>query len=74
MSVNQMLAEALTLPAHVRGFIAEKLLESLDYEEDFQLSEEWLNEVRRRAREIDEGIVTTIPASQVFAELRQGFA
>jgi hypothetical protein len=74
MSVNQMLVEALAFPAHVRAFIAEKLLESLDYEEDFPVSGEWLTEMRQRAREIDEGVVTLIPADQVFVELRGRFA
>jgi putative addiction module component (TIGR02574 family) len=74
MSVNQVLNEVLAQPSHIRAFIAEKLLESLDHEEGFAVSEEWLAEVQRRAREIDDGLVKLIPAEQVFAELRRRFA
>lgn len=74
MSVNQMIVEALQLPSHVRAFLAEKLLESLDYDEEFSISDEWLAEVQKRSREIDEGVVTLISADQVFAELRGRFA
>jgi len=70
MSVKEIVSEALALPAATRAYLAEKLLQSLDYEEDFVVSAEWLDEARRRALEINDGIVQTIPAEQVFAELR----
>ena len=73
MSVKEIVSEALALPAATRAYLAEKLLQSLDYEEDFVVSAEWLDEARRRALEINDGIVQTIPAEQVFAELRNQF-
>lgn len=54
-----------------RAFLAEKLLESLDLDEDFAISGEWQEEIRRRCKELDEGKSQTLPAEGVFAELRQ---
>jgi putative addiction module component (TIGR02574 family) len=68
--------EALQLPREARALIAEKLLESLDFDEPFELSEEWRQEIARRCREIDQGEVELIPGEQVFKEaqvmLRRG--
>jgi len=52
----------------MRAFIAEKLLESLDFEEPFDLSSEWKEEISRRCRQIDEGQVQLTPGDKVFAE------
>ena len=71
--LNQTVTEVLTLPKHVRAYLADVLLESLDYEEDFQMSTEWMDEVQQRCREIDEDATILIPAQEVFAELRERF-
>jgi len=68
--MDQLVSEALLLPSSSRAFLAEKLLESLDFEEDFEISDEWKAEIARRIRELDNGTVTTVPAEQVFADLR----
>ena len=65
-STAQVLNEALHLPISARAFLAEKLLESLDTEPDFQISEEWHREIMHRCEEIDSGSVKTIPAETVF--------
>ena len=61
--------EALHLPREARALLAEKLLESLDREEAFLVSAEWMDEIHRRCREIDEGKVNLIPADEVLADL-----
>jgi putative addiction module component (TIGR02574 family) len=68
--MDQLVSEALLLPSSSRAFLAEKLLESLDFEEDFEISDEWKAEIARRIRELDNGTATTVPAEQVFADLR----
>ena len=60
--------QAIEFPSQVRAFIAEKLLESLDFEEPFDLSSEWKDEVSRRCRQIDEGQVQLTPGDRVFTE------
>ncbi len=34
----------------------------------------WLDEIQRRSRELDAGLVETIPADKVFADLRAKLA
>lgn len=69
--LDRMVEDALSLPRESRAFLAEKLLESLDYDEDFGISPEWLSEIRRRCREIDEGRAELVPAAEVFAEAKR---
>jgi len=65
------MAEALRLPRQSRALLAEQLLESLDFGEEFAVSREWLAEIKRRCDELDLGSVTPIPADQVFAQARR---
>ncbi len=67
-----IMKEALQLPREARALIAEKLLESLDLEEPFEISEQWQQEIARRCREIDEGLVELIPGDQVLKEAGEG--
>jgi putative addiction module component (TIGR02574 family) len=66
---ESLVANVLRLPRQERAFLAEKLLESLDEGETFEVSEAWHKEIRRRRRELDEGKVTAIPGDQVFDEI-----
>ncbi len=66
--VDQIVAEALRLPAPVRAFVAEKLIESLDTERDEGLSPAWREEVCKRCREIEDGLVELRHAEDVFAK------
>ena len=45
------------------------LWEELDGPPDPAVDAAWLEEVQRRSREIDEGLVESIPADKVFARL-----
>lgn len=65
---ENVIKQALQLPREARALIAEKLLESLDFEEPFDLSREWREEIVRRCREIDEGTVELIAGEDVLKE------
>jgi len=72
---ESIMREALELPREARALIAERLLESLDFEEPFELSEAWKQEIARRCREIEDGTVELVPAETVLekaAERLQG--
>jgi putative addiction module component (TIGR02574 family) len=45
------------------------LWEELDGSPDEAVDAAWLEEVQRRSRELDEGLVHAIPAEEVFARL-----
>jgi putative addiction module component (TIGR02574 family) len=65
---DKVIRDALKLPKEERAFVAEKLLESLDFEETFPLSSEWKAEVLRRCQELDEGRTELIPGDDVLRE------
>lgn len=69
LTTDRVIEEALHLPRESRAFLAEKLLESLDYGEEFDVSDLWRDEIRRRCREIDTGTVELVASDQVFDEL-----
>ena len=69
--IHELVDQALALSEASRAFLAEKLLESLDQDDDFAVSDEWREEIRRRCRDLDEGKSQTVPSDEVLAELRQ---
>jgi hypothetical protein len=66
--VDKIISEALQLPAQARAFVAEKLIDSLDAEPGDELSPAWREEVSKRCRQIDEGLVELRDAEDVFAK------
>jgi putative addiction module component (TIGR02574 family) len=66
---EKLISEVLHLPREVRAFLAEKLLESLDHNEEFEVSPEWKDEILRRCEELDKGKVSLIPGEAVFESL-----
>ena len=69
--VENVVKQALELPSQSRAFIAEKLLESLDYEEPFEISKEWKKEINRRCRQIDQDNKKLIAGDKVFKEAHE---
>jgi putative addiction module component (TIGR02574 family) len=72
--VKDIIDEALTLPANSRTYIAEVLLESLDFHEDFPVDDAWRTEIEKRCREIDAGKVDLIAGEEAMANLRDRFS
>lgn len=73
IEVKDIIKSAMSLPPNLRASVAEILLESLDFEEDFPVSNEWLNEINRRCREIDEGKVELIAGEEGLSLLRKKY-
>ncbi len=67
---KKILDEAMQLEPNARAFVAETLLESLDLDQDFAVSPEWLEEIRRRCADIDSGKTTLLDSALVLNELR----
>lgn len=65
---KKLIDDILNLPLQIRALLAEKILESLDIEDDFTISKEWKNEIERRCNEIDEGRAKLTNAEEVFAK------
>jgi hypothetical protein len=66
MTVEQILKEIASMPAPTRAFIAEKILEMLDFEEQINLSPEWMQLIKQRAEDIDVGLVQMVNADEVM--------
>jgi putative addiction module component (TIGR02574 family) len=70
-TLGELADEALALPSASRAFLAEKLLETLDGEDDVPVSKAWRKEIRRRCRSLDEGTTRSIPGDAAMADVRR---
>ncbi len=68
MTAETLLAEALEMPPHMRAFVVERLIESLDIGPEVELSGKWREVIAGRCREMDEGTVELRDADAVFAK------
>jgi putative addiction module component (TIGR02574 family) len=73
MSTEELLARALQLPRPERARVAEELLASLE-ETDEAVAAAWADELKRRAREVEDGTVAAIPWEAARAELKANLA
>ncbi len=71
---KKILEEAMHLEPSTRALIAETLLESLDFEEAFEMSQACRDEIQRGCEQIDRGEVELIDSDTVMAELRKKHA
>ncbi len=63
--------EALSLPSALRAWLAEKLVESLEYDIDGTLQTLWVAEAKKRRDEIRSGLVQPIPGEEALAQVRR---
>jgi putative addiction module component (TIGR02574 family) len=68
-----LLADVLRLPPEERAEVAHKLLLSLEESEEPRADAEWSEELERRAREVLDGSVKTVPWEQVEARIGARF-
>ena len=74
LAVQDIIQHALLLPSNARASLAEILLESLDFEEDFRIEPAWMAEIERRCRTIDEGQVELISGDHGLEQLQRKYA
>ncbi|MGK7924134.1 MAG: addiction module protein [Spirulina sp.] len=75
-TVDEIFTEALTLSNASRLLLVEKLVESLDCNEDRthideNLQKLWMEEAKKRIDEIRSGAVKPIPGEEALARVRQ---
>lgn len=71
MSGEQILKEAMALPAEEKAKLAEKLLSSLTGPEQQAIDAEWAEELEARIDAYERGEETARPADEAIAEIRQ---
>jgi putative addiction module component (TIGR02574 family) len=74
VDIENIVQDMLKLPPATRAYLAEMLLQGLDYEEDFSISEEWMNEIHRRCHEINEEQIQLVNAEDALARLQKKYS
>ena len=69
-SIEQLTEELLSLPNESRALLADKLVESLEFETDSAIQAVWSAEAKRRRDEVREGSVQPIPGEDALAQAR----
>ena len=72
-SYEELMNAALALPPEQRELLAEHLMESLDAEDQERIDALWAEEAERRYKEIEDGVVKTIPGEEVMNRLRSRY-
>ncbi|MBW4429692.1 MAG: addiction module protein [Nostoc desertorum CM1-VF14] len=70
-SIEQLMKEILSLPSASRALLADKLIESLEFDTDSTIQTTWIAEAKRRRDEIREGLVQPILGEEGLAQVRR---
>jgi putative addiction module component (TIGR02574 family) len=70
-SIDQLTKEILSLPSVLRALLAEKLVESLEFDTDPTIQAAWVTEAKRRRDEVRNDSITPIPGEEALAQVRQ---
>jgi len=68
---DNIMAEALSLPADMRLALIDRLLHSLNTPTQPDIDALWAEEAQRRIQQVASGQVKAIPGEQVFKEIRE---
>lgn len=69
MTLEEIRAEALSLPQESRAKLVESLMATLVESLDPEVEQAWFEEAERRRQQLLDGTVQGIPAEEVFARL-----
>ena len=70
-SIEPLTEEVLSLPSASRALLAEKLVESLEFDTDPTIQAAWTTEAKRRRDEVRSGAVQPIPGEEALAQVRR---
>lgn len=70
-SIEQLTEELLALPSVSRALLAEKLVESLEFDTDPTIQATWMTEAKKRRDQIRDGSVQPIPGEEALAQVRR---
>ncbi len=70
-SIEQLTEEILSLPSGSRALLADKLVESLEFDTDSAIQAVWLTEAKSRRDEIRDGSVQPISGEEALAQARR---
>lgn len=70
-SIEQLTEEILSLPNESRALLADKLVESLEFDTDSAIQAIWITEAKRRRDEVRDGSVQPIAGEEALAQVRR---
>ncbi len=70
-SIEQLTEELLSLPSTSRALLAEKLVESLEFDTDPEIQAAWTSEAKRRRDEVRDGSVKVIDGNEGLTQVNQ---
>lgn len=71
-SIEQLTEELLALPSVSRALLAEKLVESLEFDIDPTIQAAWITEAKKRRDQVlRDGSVQPIPGEEALAQVRR---
>ena len=70
-SIEQLTEEILSLPNVSRALLADKLVESLEFDTDSTIQAVWVTEAKRRRDEVRDGSVQPISGEEALAQVRR---
>ncbi|MBW4567532.1 MAG: addiction module protein [Tolypothrix carrinoi HA7290-LM1] len=70
-SIEQLTEEILSLPSASRALLAEKIVESLEFDTDPTIQAAWIDEAQKRRDEVRSKDVQPIPGEQALAQVRR---
>jgi putative addiction module component (TIGR02574 family) len=69
-NIEDLFAEAISLPVEKRTLLVDKLLQSLNPTPS-EIDDLWAEEAEKRVKALAEGSVKTIPGERVFSKIRE---
>lgn len=66
--------EVLSLPAHERIELIDRLIESLNLPRDPEIDHLWAEEGEKRFSDMENGSVAPIPGNKVFSTIKSAFS
>jgi hypothetical protein len=69
-TIEQLAAQAMSLPSEARARLADLLVESLEGDDLGQTEQLWLTEAKRRRDEVRTGRIKTISGDEALREVR----
>ena len=73
MNIETVANQALKLNVNARAYLAQVLLESLDYEEEIIVSSQWREEIKKRCQEIKSSPEILIDGKSFLSALKEQY-
>lgn len=70
-SLEQLTEEILSLPSASRALLADRIVESLEFDTDYQIQKAWIDEAKKRHQQIINGEIEPIPGEEGLAQIRR---